>query len=59
MYYHLVWATKKRAPLIRPELEPHLYYLRRKAREIGVRVYAINGWTDHVHVIAAIPPSWP
>ena len=56
-YYHLVWATKKRAPLIRPELEPQLYeYLRRKARGMGVRVYAINGWTDHVHVIVSIPP---
>ena len=57
MYYHLVWTTKERAALIRPELEPELYgYLRSKAREMGVHVYALNGWTDHVHVIASIPP---
>lgn len=56
-YYHLVWATKERAPLIRPELEPHLYsYLQSKAREMGVHIYALNGWTDHLHVIASIPP---
>lgn len=57
-YYHLVWATKKRAPLIVPDVEPELHdYLRNKAREIGVRVYALNGWVDHVHLIVSIPPK--
>ena len=57
-YYHLVWATKNRAPLIRPEIEPRLYgYLVNKAHELGVRVYAINGWTEHVHLVASIPPK--
>lgn len=55
--YHLIWTTKKRAPLITPELEPQLYgYLESKARELGVHVYALGGWTDHVHLIVAIPP---
>jgi putative transposase len=31
-------------------------YIVHKAAEIGVFVYQINGWTDHVHVIGAIPP---
>lgn len=56
-YYHLVWATKKRAALIRPEIELQLYgYLESKAREMGVHVYAIGGWTGHVHLVVAIPP---
>jgi len=57
IYYHLVWTTKNREPLITPEIEPRLYaYLIRKAAELGAFVYVINGWTDHVHVILAIPP---
>ena len=56
-YYHLVWTTKKREALIRPEIESRLYgYLESKARELGVHVYAIGGWTDHVHLVVAIPP---
>ena len=57
-YYHLVWATEGRAQLIQPAIEPRLYaYIVRKAAENGVCVYAINGWYDHVHLVAAIPPS--
>ncbi|MCA9952826.1 MAG: IS200/IS605 family transposase [Anaerolineales bacterium] len=57
-YYHLVWATKKRVPLITPKIEPRLFaYLVNKARELDVRVYAINGWDDHVHLVASIPPK--
>jgi putative transposase len=56
-YYHLVWATQERAPLIRPEIEAQLFaYLVRKASELGVFVYAINGMADHVHLIVSIPP---
>ena len=56
-YYHLVWTTKNREPLITPEIEPRLYaYLVHKAAELGAFIYVINGWTDHVHIIVAIPP---
>jgi putative transposase len=56
-YYHLVWATRDRAPLIQPEIEPHLFaYLIRKASEMDIYVYAINGWLDHIHLIVSIPP---
>ena len=56
-YYHLVWATKNRELLVTPEIEPHLYtYMVHKAAELDVFVYAINGWTDHVHLVVAIPP---
>ena len=58
LYYHLVWATKNREPLIEPEIEDRLYaYLVRKAAELDVLVYAINGWYDHVHLLVAIPPK--
>jgi len=58
LYYHLVWATKNREHLIQPEVESQLYpYLVRKASELGVYVYALNGWYDHVHLIVSIPPK--
>lgn len=57
-YYHLVWATKNREPLIQPEIEPRLHsYLVNKAYELGIQVYAINGWLEHVHLVASIPPK--
>ncbi|MEA3408270.1 MAG: IS200/IS605 family transposase [Chloroflexota bacterium] len=58
VYYHLVWATKNRQPFIRPKIRSHLYaYITNKAAELGVYVYAIGGWCDHVHVVVAIPPK--
>lgn len=56
-YYHLVWATKDREPYISLEVEARLFaYIVRKAAELGVYVYAIDGWLDHVHLIISIPP---
>ena len=58
MYYHLVWATKNHEPFITSEIEPRLFaYLVRKSAELGVYVYEINGWYDHVHMIVSVPPK--
>jgi len=57
-YYHLVWATKNRLPLIRSEFEQRLFnYLVSKAKELEVLVFAINGTDDHVHTVVAVPPK--
>ena len=57
-YYHLVWATKNREPLITPKIEKSLYsYIVHKATTLGIYIYAADGWVDHAHVIAAIPPK--
>lgn len=56
-YAHLVWATKNREPLIRPEIEAAVYAsLVAKAAEMGCFVHAVNGVADHVHLIISIPP---
>lgn len=58
LFYHLVWATKNREPLLTPEVEPIIYnYIRTKAIGLGAVVFALNGWTDHSHLIASIPPK--
>ena len=58
LYYHLVWATKNREHLIQLEIEKRLKaYIVTKAAEQGVYVYAVNGWYDHLHLVASIPPK--
>ena len=57
-YYHFVWATKNRLPLIRSEFEQQLFnYMVSKARELEVLVFAINGTGDHIHAVVAVPPK--
>lgn len=57
LFYHFVWATKRREPLLTPDLRaPVFRYLAAKGRELGAAVLALNGLDDHVHVVAAIPP---
>ena len=58
LYYHLVWATKHRLPLIQPSWEADLYgYMTGKADHLGCIIHAINGTEDHIHVVASIPPT--
>jgi REP element-mobilizing transposase RayT len=57
LFYHIVWSTKQRQPLITPQIEPLIYdFLRAKAISLGGVVFAINGMEEHVHVVASIPP---
>ena len=58
LFYHVVWATKKRAALITADVEPIIHQLlRTKAIGLGGRLFALNGTTDHVHMVVAIPPK--
>ncbi len=58
LFYHIVWATKNRAPLLTPDIEPTVHdLLRRKALGLQARVFALNGTADHVHMVASIPPK--
>ncbi len=58
LFYHLVWATKNRGRLIQPHIEERLYsHLVARADELDVMVLAVNGWYDHVHLVASIPPG--
>ena len=57
-FAHLIWTTKNREPLIRPEIEADLYAcLVAKAAELGCYIHAVNGVADHVHVVISIPPK--
>jgi REP element-mobilizing transposase RayT len=57
-YAHLVWASRNREPLIRPDFEDRLFAcLIDKAAELGCYVHAVNGLSDHIHVVISIPPK--
>jgi len=58
LFYHLVWSTKNRQPLLTPLVEKHVYgYLTSKAVGLNGVVYAVGGTLDHVHMVVAIPPA--
>jgi putative transposase len=57
-YYHLIWSTQSRLPLITPDRESELYgYIIGKADAIGCIVHAIGGVEDHIHLVSSIPPK--
>jgi len=58
LFYHMVWATKLRTPLIKPAVEKDLHtYISRKVEELRGTVIAVDGTDDHVHLLATIPPA--
>jgi len=51
-YFHVVWATQHREPMLTEEREPHVYRLIVSlAQELKVEILAINGMPDHIHVL--------
>ena len=58
LYYHFIWGTKNRLPLIESALEPDLYrVIAAKAQDMGGFVHAIGGMEDHVHLVVSLPPK--
>jgi len=58
LFYHFVWGTKNREPLIAPEWENSLHnVIAAKATALGALVHAVGGIEDHVHFVASVPPK--
>jgi putative transposase len=58
LFYHFVWATKERAPLITEDNRESLYaVISAKVEEFKGVVHAINGTADHVHLVVTLPPT--
>lgn len=56
LFYHLIWTTKNRQPLLTPKVEPVIHdFLRAKAIGLGATVFALNGTQDHIHLVVSIP----
>jgi len=58
LYYHFVWGTKNRLPLIDATFEPELYrVLAAKVQDLGGFVHVIGGMEDHAHLAVSVPPK--
>lgn len=51
-FYHTVFSTKHRRPLIQPDWEDRLFaYFGGVLRELRCTAIAVNGTADHVHLL--------
>jgi putative transposase len=57
-YYHVVWATKHRAPLITKGIEPLIFQsIISKSTMLKSPIHGINGVADHIHVAVSLAPT--
>ena len=57
-YFHCVFSTKERRPLIPPGLQERLWpYLGGIARQNEMRAIEIGGVADHVHILLSLPAT--
>ena len=58
LYFHFVWATRNRLPLITPVVEARIFpYIGAKCKEWDYGLYAVNGTEDHLHVLVELTPA--
>lgn len=58
LLYHIVFATKERAPLITPTLLPTLHEcLGGTVRGLRGTALEVGGVADHVHLLVVLPPT--
>lgn len=57
LFYHLVWTTKRREPLLTPDIELRVHgFLRHEAEKLNAKLVFVNGMADHVHVLVSVGP---
>jgi REP-associated tyrosine transposase len=58
LIYHIIYATKKRQPLIENHFQPRLYeYTGGTIRGLKSTLLEIGGGADHIHILAKVPPT--
>jgi putative transposase len=58
LYYHIVFSTKNRKPLINQPIETELHkYISGIIRNLEGSCIEVNGIPDHLHILAIIPPK--
>jgi putative transposase len=59
-YYHCVFSTKNRLPMITPDLRIRLWpFLGGIARQHKMKAIEIGGVEDHVHILLSLPATLP
>jgi putative transposase len=58
IWIHLIWRTKDHKKLITTEAEAPIYqYIIKQFEEMGCKVKALNGTSDHLHCLFRINPE--
>jgi putative transposase len=59
IYIHITWATKHRIDFLREEniLNAVINHIRHKAYGKGIKIDAIGGAVDHLHVLILLPST--
>lgn len=57
-YFHCVFSTKERRPLMTAELRDRLWpFLGGIARQNKMKALEVGGVEDHVHILLSLPPT--
>jgi len=55
MWAHLVWATKKREPVLEKNIRKKIFsHIRENALTKNIQIDFINGHVDHVHILLSL-----
>lgn len=58
LHFHFVFRTKDSLELITDEIKPELYaYLGGLTKELKGKPLAINGMSEHIHLLVSLPPT--
>lgn len=58
IFYHIVFGTKQRSPVINEKNESELYrYIWGILKNKKCKLYRINGMPDHIHIFCDLHPS--
>ena len=57
-FYHIIWTTRNREPLITPDIEPLIIStIQHKSKDLRSPIFAVNAVEDHMHVAVSIALS--
>lgn len=55
IWVHLVWATKKRAPLLTKDIRQEVFkHIKENGLKKGIHIDFVNGYVDHVHCLVSL-----
>ncbi|MFY7794949.1 MAG: IS200/IS605 family transposase [Chitinophagaceae bacterium] len=58
LYAHAMWAVGDKAPVLTKTVRAVLYaHLQKWSEEKGIRLLAVNGGADHIHILVHLHPA--
>ena len=58
MWIHLVWATKKREPVLGKSIQVKIFsHIKENANAKNIHIDFINGHVDHIHILISLNPD--